>query len=81
MLDSLRGSQKPGIKGAHALVLLHNLLAFLKDAHDRIAGFSARGLIELGEDALKALDLRFARSITGSRPQRSKAQAERRRHA
>src|ERR1700730_13286876 len=37
MLDRLCRSQQASIQGGHSLVFLHDLLTFLKDAHDGVA--------------------------------------------
>ena len=39
VLHSLRGGQKPGVERLAPLELLHHLLAFFHQPHDRVAGF------------------------------------------
>src|SRR3954469_18700574 len=44
MLDRLSGGDETGVEGVALLEIFHDLLAFLDDALDRLAGF-ARGLL------------------------------------
>ena len=59
MLDRLGRSKKAGVKGWHALVLVHDLLAFVKNTLDRITRFAPRRGIDQFKDLLKPLNLAF----------------------
>ena len=47
---------------AHALVLVHNLLAFLGDAHDGVASLALGFLVDLRKHLLQTIDLAFGLS-------------------
>src|SRR5690242_5604432 len=53
MFDRLRRREQPGVEGGRALELLHYFLPLLDYAHDGIASFAARRLVNLLEDFLK----------------------------
>ena len=53
----LRRREQPCIKGGHALVFFHHLLALVQDTHDGIAGLGLGGLVDRGEHLPKAFDL------------------------
>ena len=59
MLDGLRRGEQAGIERLGALVLVHDLLALVENAHDGIAGLAAGRLVEQFENLLEALDLAF----------------------
>ena len=57
MLDRLRCRQQPGVECRRVGVFVHDLLALIENALDRVAFLAARGLAELLEDLLESLDL------------------------
>src|SRR5260370_34767972 len=59
VFDGLRRCKHAGVKRLAALVLLHDLLALLEDALDRIAGLAARRHVEHLENLLETLDMAF----------------------
>src|SRR5712692_6323778 len=63
VLDRLRGGKHAGVKRLAALVLVHDLLALVEDALDRVAGLAARRLVEQFENLLEALDLAFGLAV------------------
>src|SRR5882724_2033595 len=63
VLDGLRGGKHAGVKRLAALVLVHDLLALVEDALDRVAGLAARRLVEQFENLLEALDLAFGLAV------------------
>src|SRR5713226_7634880 len=71
MLDGLRRGKHAGIECLAALVLVHDLLALVEDALDRVAGLAARRLVEQFEDLFETLHLTFglAMMLLERRPQ------------
>ena len=59
MLDRLRARQQAGVEGRRALVFLHDLLAFVDDADDGIAGLALRLLADQAEHLFEPLHLAF----------------------
>src|SRR4029077_560603 len=59
MLDRLRHGNEAGVKSRHTLIFFHNFLAFLHDSEDRLAGFSASGLVYFGKDLLETSNMFF----------------------
>src|SRR5690242_6367185 len=57
MLDRLGGRDETRVESRLALVLLHDLLAFLDDAEDCVAGLSLRLRVDLVEYLLEAFDV------------------------
>src|ERR1043166_6392312 len=57
MLDGLRGCEKPAMEWGHVLVLVHDLLPLVENAHDGIAVFALRSLANRLEALLKPLHL------------------------
>ena len=56
VLDRLRGGEQAGIEGRGAFVFVHDLLAFVENAHDGIASLAAGRLAEQFKYLLEALD-------------------------
>jgi len=53
----LRCGKQPRVVRRHVLVFVHDLLAFLGDAHDGVTGLALRLLVDLREYLLQAVDL------------------------
>jgi hypothetical protein len=60
VLDCLGGSKEPGVERRCAFELLHNFLAFLDNADDRIARFAPRRFVDLLEDFLEPRHVLFS---------------------
>src|SRR5215471_10707435 len=63
VLDRLRRSDEAGIEGTGTPEFLHDLLAFLDDSVDGLAGLAFRGMADRSENPLEALDLTFSLSL------------------
>src|ERR1700710_2207845 len=59
MFDSLSSCEQAGVERFAALVLVHDLFAFLEDALDGLAGFSLGALTYRLKYLLQTLDLLF----------------------
>ena len=57
MLDRLRRRQQAGIERRRVLVFLHDLLAFLDDAEDGVAGLALGRLTKRLESLLEASEV------------------------
>lgn len=49
MLDRLRGGKQAGVKGGCGLILIHDFLALIDEAHDGGTGLALRRFIDRGK--------------------------------
>src|SRR5262249_51087125 len=63
VFDRLRRSDETGVEGRGTPEFLHDLLAFLDDSVDGLAGLAFRGVADRSENPLEALDLTFSLSL------------------
>ena len=59
VLHGLAGGDEAGVERVVALELVHDLLGFVDDSDDRVAGLAAGGAAHRFEDLVQSLDLAF----------------------